>query len=307
MDVDCLVLDYRPHLPVPINLFSFLPPFLTLALPYSRSRFLAILLHVQLNINSPVSSRRDLRFPLLSPQPPVLKSLQHLESVDQIPRYLTSCTAFVKYQKHHQKKIHHEVACQPPSTRPSCGLCLCCSCHRATARALPARNLSVGAKFLVAVEAITDHINRPANQKIDGRFLALQNNTLGLYNGDDVSPVQVYTVDSEKAGCNELHTYPVGIVDHSIGLVGTPGLLDLVDMINPHTIEPGEGTVAQWDTFRLTDGKLANDEVGQWLAFPGPNDSWKVKWSDGSAVITADFMVVDVLYKSVGEGRYNGS
>ncbi|KAI1388040.1 uncharacterized protein F4822DRAFT_300728 [Hypoxylon trugodes] len=149
-------------------------------------------------------------------------------------------------------------------------------------------------------------ISCPGNKNVDGRFLALQNNTLGVFDGDNVAPVQVYPVDSEKEGCNELHTYPVGIVDHSIALLGPPGLLTLVDMMNPRTIQPGDGTIAQWDTFRIADGKLANDADGQWLAFPDGRGSWKVKWSDGSAVITADFMIVDVLYKSVGEGRYNG-
>ncbi|KAF3064356.1 hypothetical protein GL218_01033 [Daldinia childiae] len=149
-------------------------------------------------------------------------------------------------------------------------------------------------------------ISCPANKKVDGRFLSLKNNTLGVFDGDDVSPVKVYTVDSEKQGCNELHTYPVGIVDHSIGLMGPPDLLTLVDMMNPQTVKPGEGDIAQWDTFQLTDGKVTNNAEGQWLAFPNGHDTWKVKWTDGSAVITTDFMVVDVLLKSAGEGRYNG-
>lgn len=168
----------------------------------------------------------------------------------------------------------------------------------------------------------------PANKNVDGRFLSLKNNTLGVFDGDDFSPVQVYPVESDKEGCSELHTYPVGIVDHSIGLMGPPGLLTLVDMTNPRTVQPGEGTVAQWDTFRISDGKLGNDVDGQWLAFPTQGNSWTLKWSDGkqrgalvafwpgitanqlivgSAMITADSMIVDVMYKSAGEGRYNGN
>ncbi|KAI1468966.1 uncharacterized protein F4812DRAFT_425322 [Daldinia caldariorum] len=149
-------------------------------------------------------------------------------------------------------------------------------------------------------------ISCPANKKLDGRFIGLKNNTLGVFDRDDVSPVKVYTVDSEKEGCNELHTYPVGIVDHSIGLLGPPDLLTLVDMMNPRSINPGDGDIAQWDTFQLSDGKLTNDAEGQWLAFPSGGDAWKVKWTDGLAVVTTDFMVVDVLLKSAGEGRYNG-
>ncbi|XXG95358.1 hypothetical protein Hte_001620 [Hypoxylon texense] len=150
-------------------------------------------------------------------------------------------------------------------------------------------------------------ISCPANKNVDGRFLSVKNNTLGVYDGDDVSAVQVYPVESDKQGCSELHTYPVGIVDHTIGLMGPPGLLTLVDMTNPRTVQPGDGTVAQWDTFRISDGKLSNDVDGQWLAFPSQGNSWSLKWSDGSAMITADSMIVDVMYKSAGEGRYNGN
>ncbi|KAI0173030.1 hypothetical protein GGR52DRAFT_541652 [Hypoxylon sp. FL1284] len=148
-------------------------------------------------------------------------------------------------------------------------------------------------------------ISCPANKNVDGRFLSLKNNTLGVFDEDDVSPVQVYPTESGKEGCNQLHTYPVGIIDHSIGLMGPPGLLALVDMPNPNTVDPGEGIVAQWDTFRISEGKLGNDADGQWLAFPSKDNSWTVKWSDGTAVTTADFTIVDVMYKSAGEGRYN--
>ncbi|KAI2633253.1 hypothetical protein GGS26DRAFT_555922 [Hypomontagnella submonticulosa] len=149
-------------------------------------------------------------------------------------------------------------------------------------------------------------ISCPANKNVDGRFLALNNNTLGVFDGEDISPIRVYTTKSEKEGLSELHTYPVGIVDHSIGLIGPPGLLTLVNMMNPHTVKPGEGNIAQWDTFRVAESKLTNDGSGQWLAFPSAGNTWQVKWSDGSAFITADFMIVDVVLKSAGEGRYNG-
>ncbi|KAI1077941.1 hypothetical protein F5B20DRAFT_549873 [Whalleya microplaca] len=148
-------------------------------------------------------------------------------------------------------------------------------------------------------------VSSPMNEDLDGRFLAINNSTLGLFGGD-IEPVKVYPVDSTKEGCNELHTYPVGFVDHSIGLYGPPGLLTLVDMMNPDSIVPDDGSVAVFDTFRIVDNKVTNDAEGQWLAFPDGSNDWKVKWSDGTAVTTADYMVVDVMYISAGEGRYNG-
>lgn len=175
----------------------------------------------------------------------------------------------------------HEVDCQFSFLWPPGRLRLCCPGRRATARPLRAPNLLVVNPFLLPRDIFTDYLLSPANKNVDGRFLSLKNNTLGVFDGDDVSPVQVYPVESDKEGCNELHTYPVGIVDHSIGLMGPPGLLDLVDMTNPRTVQPGEGTVAQWDTFRISDGKLSNDVDGQWLAFPSQGNSWTLKWSDG--------------------------
>ncbi|KAI0007568.1 hypothetical protein F4779DRAFT_591338 [Xylariaceae sp. FL0662B] len=148
-------------------------------------------------------------------------------------------------------------------------------------------------------------VSSPMNKDLDGRFLALDNSTLGLFD-DDIDPLTVYPVDSEKEGCNELHTYPVGFVDHSLALVGPPGLLTLVDMMNPDSVSPDDGNVALFDTFRIVDGKVTNDSDGQWLAFPDTNNEWKVKWSDGTAVTTENFMPVDVMYISAGEGRYNG-
>ncbi|CAJ2504718.1 Uu.00g121120.m01.CDS01 [Anthostomella pinea] len=144
------------------------------------------------------------------------------------------------------------------------------------------------------------------NKQIDGRYLALNGSDLGLYDGDDTGPIKVYQTDSKKEGCKELHTYPIGIVDHSLGLVGPPALLTFVDMVNPDGADPGNGAVAMWDTFRVEDGKVTNDAEGQWLAFPDVKKSWKVKWSDGSSPTIDDYMPVEVAYVSAGQGRYVG-
>ncbi|KAI0018004.1 hypothetical protein F4780DRAFT_563585 [Xylariomycetidae sp. FL0641] len=148
------------------------------------------------------------------------------------------------------------------------------------------------------------------SMELDGRFLAMSGNELGIFEGDDTSPVRVYQTDGQKAGCKELHTYPVGFVDHSLGLVGdseTPGFLQFVDLVNPGG-KPTDDSVALWDTFRVSDdGRLTNDGEGSWLAFPGEDEgAWTVRWSDGSAMMTQNYLPIEVMYKSAGEGRYNG-
>ncbi|KAI1502116.1 hypothetical protein F5X99DRAFT_379969 [Biscogniauxia marginata] len=143
------------------------------------------------------------------------------------------------------------------------------------------------------------------NGDLDGKYLAMNGGDLGIFSGDDVSPVKVYQTDSDKEGLKELHTYPVGIVDHSLGLKGPPGLLTFVDMISPGSADPSEGEIAIWDTFRMAEGKVTNNDEGEWLAFPNEDNSWQVKWSDGSNIITADYMQVEVSYESAGDARYN--
>ncbi|KAI5919641.1 hypothetical protein F4810DRAFT_686404 [Camillea tinctor] len=143
------------------------------------------------------------------------------------------------------------------------------------------------------------------NADLDGKYLAMNGETLGIFEGDDTSPVRVYQTDSSKEGLKELHTYPVGIVDHSLGLKGPPGLMTFVDMVSPGSADPGDGQIVAYDTFRMTEGKVTNNGDGQWLAFPGQDQSWQVKWSDGTSVITTDYMVVEIAYEDAGEGRYN--
>ena len=100
---------------------------------------------------------------------------------------------------------------------------------------------------------------------------------------ENKDPITVYTLTNDK-GLMELHTYPVGIVDHALGLEGPPGLLTFVEMINPKGEKGDDGIVRTWDTFRLTDDeKLVNDGDGKWYAFPTGEDGWIVKWYDSKS------------------------
>ncbi|KAI1813457.1 hypothetical protein GGS20DRAFT_477476 [Poronia punctata] len=147
-------------------------------------------------------------------------------------------------------------------------------------------------------------ISAPNNPELDGRYLSQEGSDVGLYEGDP-SPIRVYKTSSQKKGRNQLHTYPIGIVDHALGLVGPPDFMTLTDMINPARVKPKDGEVAVWDTFVISHDRLTNDGRGAWLAFPAAESSWRIKWSDGSAFTTEDYMPVEVLMEKEGEGRYN--
>ncbi|TGJ79562.1 hypothetical protein E0Z10_g9210 [Xylaria hypoxylon] len=144
-----------------------------------------------------------------------------------------------------------------------------------------------------------------SSKEINGHYLASNASTLGLYDGDDTSAIRVYRTSSKKQGCSQLHTYPVGIVDHAIALVGSDGLMTLTDMVNPSGAKPADGLVTQWDSFRISDTKLTNDGQGSWVAFPAAKNSWSVKWTDGSAFMTSNYMPIEIVMEEAGEGRYN--
>ncbi|RYP03642.1 hypothetical protein DL764_005021 [Monosporascus ibericus] len=147
-------------------------------------------------------------------------------------------------------------------------------------------------------------ISSPGHAEIDGRWIAFDGSTLGLF-VEDQPPVQVFTLESKKKGLVELHTYPIGIVDHALGLQGPPGLLTFVDLVNPRMGDPEDGTVKVWDTFRVSDGKLINEGQGEWCAFPLQTGGWVVKWYDGSRAIIANYMPVEIHMREVDKGNHN--
>lgn len=120
----------------------------------------------------------------------------------------------------------------------------------------------------------------PGHDTLDGQYLMTNGTTLGFLLSAE-PPLQVYTTESSKDGLMEIHTYPIGIVNHALGLHGPKGLMNLVDMVNPQG-EKDDDVVQVWDTFRMAeDGELLNDGGGQWYTFPVRRGGYIVKWYDG--------------------------
>ncbi|ORY61569.1 uncharacterized protein BCR38DRAFT_36888 [Pseudomassariella vexata] len=133
------------------------------------------------------------------------------------------------------------------------------------------------------------------NAALDGQEIKLSGSTLGVYQDANATPVQVYPTNTTTQDVLSLHMYPIGIVDHALGLTNGPGLFDFVDIVNP----AASSSSGDWQTFQMSEGKITNDNVGQWLAFPDTSSSWVIRWSDNTGVTTADYMPVDVLYQSI--------
>ncbi|KAK7754552.1 hypothetical protein SLS62_003573 [Diatrype stigma] len=149
-------------------------------------------------------------------------------------------------------------------------------------------------------------VSSPGHDTIDGQYLVANGTDIGVML-DSQTPVQVYTTPSSKeGGLLELHTYPVGIVDHAIGLHGPPGLMNMVDLANPKGKTTDDDNVVNvWDTFRLVEEKLTNDGTGKWYAFPTQRGGYVVKWYDGSIGITDDYTPVEIIMEGIAKANYN--
>ncbi|KAH8673492.1 hypothetical protein BX600DRAFT_433118 [Xylariales sp. PMI_506] len=131
-----------------------------------------------------------------------------------------------------------------------------------------------------------------SDEELNNQVLEISDSVLGVYEGD-LPTVQVYALASDTTpGDVSLHTYPIGIVDHGLGLNGTigDGLADLADFVNPGQTE---ASITHWNTFKIEGGLVTQDLAGQWLAFPAAG-GWSIKWYDGTSIITQDYIVVNI-------------
>ncbi|CAK7202772.1 hypothetical protein SEUCBS139899_005499 [Sporothrix eucalyptigena] len=134
----------------------------------------------------------------------------------------------------------------------------------------------------------------------------------------------------------ELHSYPIGIIDHALGLNGSSsdGVRYLVDVANPNktasNTNGGDGASPDWQSFTLGDfdsnsnGGTPGDEDaldisvvdkrippplplntfsyggaghGKWLLFQGANSGYIAAWYDGSSIILQNYRQVDIVYE----------
>lgn len=106
--------------------------------------------------------------------------------------------------------------------------------------------------------------------------------------------MQFYTTPgADKPGPVELHTYPIGIVDHVLALRGAGAQLDFVDVLNPGTTIGPSDDIYDWTSFSLSAEpedpdkppnclEYVSDKEGRWVAIPdGNQDEWSVKWQGG--------------------------
>lgn len=119
---------------------------------------------------------------------------------------------------------------------------------------------------------------------MDGKLLTLRASEVGLYQGEGQSPLQVYKAPSSKPGTNTLHTYPIGIVDHAIGLDCSAGslctVLDVMDAAG------GKNDAVDLESWTIGDnGEVSLAREGHWVAKPSSDPgSYDLRWWDGKLV-----------------------
>ncbi|CAK7223463.1 hypothetical protein SCUCBS95973_005188 [Sporothrix curviconia] len=134
-----------------------------------------------------------------------------------------------------------------------------------------------------------------------------------------------------------LHTYPVGIIDHALGLNGsaTDGLRFLVDVASPNKTSTGSaggpgGPLPDCSSFTLSRFDSGDDDNnnsssssssdaavdkrippplplyvfsygtghGSWLLMQGGSNTFAVAWYDGVSPITENYRRVDIVYEA---------
>ncbi|KAL1902851.1 hypothetical protein Sste5346_000762 [Sporothrix stenoceras] len=142
---------------------------------------------------------------------------------------------------------------------------------------------------------------------------------------------------SPDASHYELHSYPIGIVDHALGLNGTAkdGIRYLVDVTNPsYNASAGSdgGNSPDWKSFTLDnygsnnvdangdDGRAEIDiEInlakripppmplngfyygsnghGKWVLIQRGSNTFVAAWYDGTSYVTQNYRLVDITYE----------
>jgi hypothetical protein len=189
------------------------------------------------------------------------------------------------------------------------------------------------------------HLNCPVNRaeltphrssypKLTGKYLSIYDGSVGVYKTNGV-PVQVYPLPahptttirpgqdrrrdasaSPDPGAVELHTYPIGIVDHALAVTGSASdtLKSLSDVTMPGMGVQPAGQTADYKSFTMAGtgsgangAKPAGAQVsysgapGSWVAIPRDSDNWAVNWYDGTGFMIDAYQKVNVTYEEVGE------
>ncbi|KAH7143870.1 hypothetical protein EDB81DRAFT_796684 [Dactylonectria macrodidyma] len=152
---------------------------------------------------------------------------------------------------------------------------------------------------------------------LDGKYLRVHSKVVGIYgNALEGNGVQV-TLNRHINGDKNttlwsLPTYPTGIVEHALGLVGRNGYLEFQDLTQPSgraTELSNEEVTYSWTDFTVGDPnkeglrKLnygANSSVPGWIALPIGRNEWKIKHYDGGIMVIQNYLHIKVMLEPLG-------
>jgi hypothetical protein len=134
---------------------------------------------------------------------------------------------------------------------------------------------------------------------VNNNFLSLQGDSLGLYanaRADASQAARMFPSPYEK-------TYSLHIKDetHQLTLLGSKGVLQLVDKVNPTDKDIPAGQFMEWSTFVIDgQGKLSvNDGLDQpqrhWIAWDKGDGSYAVGLYDGKYLGRSDSALLTSL------------
>ena len=119
------------------------------------------------------------------------------------------------------------------------------------------------------------------------KYLSVKNGKVGIFQGS--LPENDLKVSLSQTGkFFSLHTLPVGIVDHALGLVGSGGLKSFQDLTNPQGEITIQGEPAYWSTFTKGGQSPLGRPTDDILGFEASNNG---VWVLSPASTPGDFVV----------------
>ncbi|KAH6890552.1 hypothetical protein B0T10DRAFT_548075 [Thelonectria olida] len=146
-------------------------------------------------------------------------------------------------------------------------------------------------------------------KQINNKYLSDDHNQMGIFNNGTKETSMIITKnavgDKVYAEVFTLNPWPLTVVEHALGLVGTNGFLEFRTLEQPTTKDIGTNETYSWQDFSIKKEKKKLNELFYgdakpgWVASPIGNWSWKIKHYDGNQTIIQTYIPIQIYLEDV--------
>jgi hypothetical protein len=148
--------------------------------------------------------------------------------------------------------------------------------------------------------------NSRSDPNLNNAFLSAQNGKVGIYGSDKSDASRAARVFSSRYDASQTLSLHIADNTHQMALVGSNGLLELVDVVNPTADTIPQGQAMEWSTFVIDgQGKItikdgADIPTRQWVAYEIGNGDYGVGLYDGVTVPQSrQFQNITILARNI--------